>query len=45
MSISTVIMAGFVIMLAVLGHTVWHGGEVAIANFIVQVFTGAKVVG
>jgi hypothetical protein len=45
MSLSSVIMAGFAVMLAVLGHTVWHGGEVAIANFIVQVFTGAKVVG
>ena len=45
MSISAIIIAGFLIMLAVLGHGAWHGGEVAIFNFIVQIFTGAHVTG
>lgn len=45
MSLYTVIVAGFLVMLAVLGHSLWHGGEVAIANFVVQVFTGARVTG
>lgn len=45
MSIATVIAAGFVIMLAVLGHGAWHGSEVAVANFVVTVFTGARVTG
>lgn len=45
MSVSTIIIAGFLIMLAVLGHSVWHGGEVAVANFVVQAFTGAHVTG
>ena len=45
MSLSTVIVAGFLIMLAVLGHSVWHGGEVAVANFAVKLFTGAHVTG
>lgn len=45
MSVSAIIITGFFIMLAVLGHTVWHGGEIAIANFIVSVFTGGRVSG
>jgi hypothetical protein len=45
MSVSTILIAGFLIMLAVLGHTVWHGGEIAVANFVVQLFTGGHVTG
>ena len=45
MTIINVIILGFLVMLAVLGHGVWHGTEVAVANFIVQLFTGAHVVG
>lgn len=45
MSLSTAIVAGFLIMLAVLGHSSWHGAEATIANFIVQLFTGAHVTG
>lgn len=45
LSLSTVIIAGFLVMLAVLGHSLWHGGETAVAGFIVQIFTGAKVTG
>jgi hypothetical protein len=44
-NLSTIITAGFLVMLAVLGHTLWHGGEVAIAGFFVNVFTGAHVTG
>ena len=45
MSLSVIIIAGFLIMLAVLGHGSWHGAEVTVANFVVNVFTGAHVVG
>lgn len=45
MSISVIIIAGFLIMLAVLGHGSWHGAEVTVANFVVNVFTGAHVSG
>lgn len=45
MSLSAVIIVGFLVMLAVLGHGVWHGGEVAIADFVVSTFTGAHVTG
>lgn len=44
-SFSAIIVVGFFVMLAVLGHSLWHGGEVAIANFIVNAFTGAHVTG
>jgi len=43
MQIATVAMIGCLIMLAVLGHGVWHGAEVAVANFIVNFFTGSHV--
>jgi hypothetical protein len=47
MSISIVAILGiaFLIMLGVLGHGQWHGGETAFMGFIVNIFTGAKVVG
>ena len=45
MSLSTIIIVAFLFMLAVLGHTLWHGAEVAIFNFVVQAFTGAHVTG
>jgi len=45
MSISVIIIAGFLIMLAVLGHGSWHGAEVTVANFVVNIFTGAHVTG
>ena len=45
MSVSTFIIVGFLIMLAVLGHSAWHGAEVTIANFVVNIFTGAHVSG
>ncbi len=45
MSWSTIIVAGFLVMLAVLGHSVWHHEVVAVANIIVTFFTGAHVVG
>jgi hypothetical protein len=44
-SVFAIIIAGFLIMLAVLGHGVWHGAEVAIASFVVNAFTGAHVSG
>lgn len=45
LSIPTAIMAGFLIMLAVLGHGAWHGAEVTVASFIVNLFTGGHVTG
>ncbi len=45
MTIINAISVGFLIMLAVLGHSAWHGAEVAVANFVVQLFTGAHVTG
>ena len=45
MSLSVIIIAGFLIMLAVLGHGAWHGAEVTVCNFIVNLFTGAHTVG
>jgi len=45
MSISAILIGGFLIMLAVLGHGSWHGAEVTVANFIVNLFTGAHVTG
>lgn len=45
MSVSAIIIVGFLIMLAVLGHGVWHGPEVAFANVIVGFFTGSHVTG
>jgi hypothetical protein len=44
-SITAVILVAFFIMLAVLGHGQWHGGEVAVAKFFVSLFTGATVTG
>ena len=44
-SITAVIGVAFLIMLGVLGHGQWHGGIVAVMNFIVNVFTGAHVTG
>lgn len=44
-SISAVLIVGFLVMLAVLGHGQWHGAEVAIADFVVNTFTGAHVTG
>ena len=45
MTLVNVIIGLALVMLAVLGHGAWHGGEVAISNFIVQLFTGAHVTG
>ena len=45
MSLSAIIISGFLIMLAVLGHGSWHGSEVTVANWIVGIFTGAHVTG
>lgn len=45
MTIINVIILGFLVMLAVLGHGVWHGAEVTVANFIVNLFTGSHVTG
>lgn len=39
------IILAFLVMLAVLGHSLWHGAETAIANFVVNLFTGAHVTG
>lgn len=43
MNLSIIILAGFLIMLAVLGHGAWHGAEVSVADFFVNLFTGARV--
>lgn len=45
MSISGIIIAAFIICLAVLGHTVWHSEGIALANVIVGFFTGGHVTG
>jgi hypothetical protein len=42
-SITAVILILFFIMLAVLGHGEWHGGEVAVFNFFATLFTGSHV--
>jgi len=44
-SVVAVLSIVFLIMLGVLGHGQWHGGEVALLNFIVSTFTGAHVTG
>lgn len=45
MTLINAIIIGFLVMLAVLGHSAWHGAETAIANFVVELFTGAHVTG
>jgi len=45
LTLVNVIIVGFLIMLSVLGHGAWHSQEVMVANFIVNLFTGAHVVG
>ncbi len=45
MTIINAVIIFAAIMLAVLGHGAWHGAEVAVANFVVSVFTGAHVTG
>lgn len=45
MSMPTIIIAAFIVCLAVLGHTVWHSEAIALANVIVGFFTGGHVSG
>ena len=40
-----ILAAIFLIMLGVLGHGQWHGAEVTMLDFIVNLFTGAHVTG
>jgi hypothetical protein len=44
-NLSTVLAIVFAIMLAVLGHGVWHGPMISIFGFIVGLFTGGHVTG
>jgi hypothetical protein len=44
-SLSAVFAIAFIIMLAVLGHTIWHGPAIVVANLIVSLMTGGKVTG
>lgn len=45
MSVFAIIIIAFVVMLAVLGHGVWHGPEIAFLNVVANFFTGGKVTG
>lgn len=45
MSVFLFLLAAVLLMLGVLGHSIWHGGEIAVANVIVEVFTGGHVTG
>lgn len=44
-SLSTLFVIIFLVMLAVLGHGVWHHWMVGLLNLIVGLFTGAHVYG
>lgn len=44
-SLVAILSVAFLIMLGVLGHGQWHGGEVGFLNFIANIFTGAHVSG
>lgn len=45
MSLINAIIIGALVMLAVLGHSLWHGPMVVILGFFVSLFTGAHVTG
>lgn len=45
MSVFAIIIIAFIIMLAVLGHGVWHGPEIAFLNVVAGFFTGGHVTG
>lgn len=45
MNVQTIIAIAAVVMLAVLGHSIWHTELVAVAGFFVNIFTGAHVTG
>jgi hypothetical protein len=45
MQFVTLLIIGFLIMLAVLGHGAWHHGEIEFANAMVAAFTGGHVTG
>jgi hypothetical protein len=44
-NLSSILTIGFLVMLAVLGHTLWHHAEAEVANFFVYIFTGSHVTG